>query len=160
MLAHIAAATTKGSPGQAVPTTDHRPESADQPGRRPQRNESSFALEEPERRRLLYGPSTAARAAAAYREATRPRITPATARRYMERYRRLLGQQVSGNRGKMSLDREEREVLVRKFGDLSMTAERADGAPKVLTRVNDKEKALDILAGIESAAATSDGRTG
>ena len=62
----------------------------------------------------------------------------------------MLGWQVAANRGSMNIDGQDQEVLVRKFGDISMTAERADGAPRVLTKVKDKERALEILAAKEN----------
>ena len=62
----------------------------------------------------------------------------------------MLGWQVAANRGSMNIGGQDQEVLGRKFADMSMTAERGDGAPWVITKVKDKERALQILAAQEN----------
>ena len=150
MPTHPEDETARRTRGQTPPTTDRRPALADWP-RRPPPNADGYAPEEPQRgRRISRGPSMAALTVAAHRAGTNPATTPVTAQKHMERHRRMLGWQVAANRGSMNIDGQDQEVLVRKFGDISMTAEGADGTPRILTKVKDKERALEILAAKEN----------
>ena len=159
MPTHLEDETARRGQAHTPPTTDHRTAPGGWPGRPPP-NADGHGPEEPQRgRRISRGPSMAALTVAAHRAGTNPGTTPGTAQKHLERYRRTLGWQVAANRGSMNIDGQDQEVLVRKFADISMTAERADGAPRVLTKVKDKERALEILAARENAPATPGGRT-
>ena len=105
-----------------------------------------YAPEEPERRSRS-SETTAGQVAREYREANKPGITPITARRHHETFQNLLKLQIQEGRGAMETDGEPREGLIRRFFDLSMTAQTDTGGPTVARRTADQVRAMEILLG-------------
>ena len=104
------------------------------------------APEEPERRSRS-SETIAGQVARQYREANKPGIMPVTARRHRETFQNLLKLQIQEGRGTMDTDGESRKVLIRRFFDLSMTAQTDTGGPTVVRLRVDQKRAMEIIFG-------------
>ena len=149
----------KANTGQNPQAADPRASLPNWPSRRSYLDDRPYAPEKPQTRRSHRDPSIAARATAAYREGHKPGINAGTAARHMQTYRTLIETGLSKKPGRMTLDDQDQQVQVTKFNDMSIMATPENGAPKVLTRINDKRRAMEILAGLENTTAESNGRT-
>ena len=62
----------------------------------------------------------------------------------MRPFQNLLKLQIQEGRGAMETDGEPREVLIRRFFDLSMTTQTDTGGPTVVRRTADQKRAMEI----------------